>query len=507
MTPEEPTDQAELLPMDREASFGDPADHVGAEPGLARGTLSTLHIVFMVMAAIAPAAGAVGLLPLAIGLGAGVGTAGVVLITGAMLLCFAVGFTRMVPLVRNAGAFYAFIRKGLGQTPGLVAAFIALSAYVAIGAAVVGGFAYFANITFGKYGLDLPWPVWALVCVVAVFVLAYFRVDVAARVLTVLFLLEALVVLVIDLAILFKSGPHEFASVHVFAPSNVFASGVFGIAVMYAFSFFQGFEGTAIYAEEAKDPAKTVPRATYLAITCITGWYILTSWAFVVGGGGADAPAAALANPGTFVFALSDEYVGTAWTSILEVLIVTSMFGGVLAFHNAAIRYMFSLARDGFLPTPLVRIHPSYHSPVVANGVNAVLLLVISAGFAVAGLDPLTSLSTSMTGFGAVGLLGLVAATSLSVAVYFWRAGKRDLLHVGLPVVGTIGVGAALVLSLQNYALMTGTDNSVINHLPWLHVVTILVVVVVSFRVRRSHPARWAQAGGDHFEGDAVLER
>jgi amino acid transporter len=337
-----------------------------------------------------------------------------------------------------------------------------------------------------------------------VFVLAYFRVNVAAGVLTVLFLAEALVVLVIDIGIVAHEGGGAFTSVGIFTPSNVFVSGGLGIALVFAFSFFQGFEGTAIYAEEAKNPSRTVPRATYLAISCITVWYILTSWAFVVGGGGSEVVTTAMADPGGFAFALSDEYVSPVWTVLLEVLIVTSMFGGALAFHNAAIRYMFSLARDGFLPTALGRIHPVHRSPTVAGGVNAVLQLSVCLGFAIAGLDPLTSLSTSMTGLGAVGLLALVTTTSLSVAVYFRRAGKRDFAHVGLPVVGAIGVGLGLVLSLTNYSLMTGTDDPVVNGLPWLHVVIILVVILVSLRVRRAHPARWEQAGGDRAEQNRV---
>src|SRR5689334_8290470 len=95
------------------------------EAGLAGGTLGAGHLVFMVMAAVAPAAGAVALIPLSIALGVGVGTPGVFVIVALTLLLFAVGFTRMVPYVRNAGAFYAFINKGLGRLAGLPAAYVA----------------------------------------------------------------------------------------------------------------------------------------------------------------------------------------------------------------------------------------------------------------------------------------------------------------------------------------------------------------------------------------------
>lgn len=467
------------------------------EQELAHGTLGTAHIVFMVMAAIAPAAGAVGLLPLAIGLGDGVGTPGSVLLVGVILLVFAVGFTRMVPLIRNAGAFYAYVRKGMGPVGGLVAAFIALASYIGISAAVVGAFSFFAKVTFvDLFGIDLAWPVWAVLCVVGVLALAYFRVTLAAGVLTALFLAEFAAVLVLDIAVLVKEGPGNFTGLGVFDPSNVFVSGTIGVALIYGFSFFQGFEGTAIYAEEAKDPARTVPRATYLAIGGITVWYIVTSWALLVGAGGEDAPGRALADPGAFVYALSDSYVGHTWTDLLKILIVTSMFAGVLAFHNASTRYMFSLARDGFLPSALARVHPTQKSPTVANGVSAGLVLLVSLSYAVAGLDPLTSLSTSLTGFGAVGVLVLITATSLSVAAYFLRQGKRTVTHVLLPVIGTAGVGTGLYFSLANYSVITGTTDALINNLPWVHVVIALVVIAMCLHVRRTDPRRWVRASG-----------
>ncbi len=469
---------------------------------LAPGSLSAAHIVFMVMAAIAPAAVAVGLLPLAIGLGVGVGTPGVIGLVGLTLLCFAVGFTKMVPLIRNAGAFYAFIRRGLGNTAGLVAAFVALASYVAIAAAIAGGFAFFATITFSElFGLDLPWPVWAALCIAGVFALGYFRITLAATVLTVLFLAELTAVLVLDIAVLAQEGLGSFASLDAFAPSNVFVPGALGVTIIFAFAFFQGFEGAAIYSEEARDPDRTIPRATYTAIAAITVFYILTSMAMLVGGGGADAPANAMADPGMFVYGLTDTYVGSLWTKLLQVLIVTSMFAGVLAFHNAATRYMFSLARDGFLPKPLAAVHRSHQAPSVAGAVNAVLLLVICMGFAVAGMDPLIELSTSLTGFAAVGILAMVTVTSVAVAVYFGKRGQIDLRHVVAPVLGALGVGAGLVLSLSNYSALTGATGGWINQLPWIHLLVIALALVLAYRTRTKDPERWARAGDsqDHL--------
>jgi amino acid transporter len=52
-------------------------------------------------------------------------------------------------------------------------------------------------------------------------------------------------------------------------------TGSAGIAFAFAFASFIGFEATAIYGEESKDPKKVVPRATYWAVGIITGWVLV----------------------------------------------------------------------------------------------------------------------------------------------------------------------------------------------------------------------------------------
>src|SRR5699024_2720206 len=56
-----------------------------------------------------------------------------------------------------------------------------------------------------------------------------------------------------------------------------------GIILVFGVAAFMGFEGAAIYREEAKDPKRTVPRATYLAVAIIGVFYAFSAWAFSVG--------------------------------------------------------------------------------------------------------------------------------------------------------------------------------------------------------------------------------
>ena len=74
----------------------------------------------------------------------------------------------------------------------------------------------------------------------------------SAKVLGLALAAEVAVLLALDIGVLIDKGFHGF-SLDVFKPSLVFSGG-FGVSLMLAFGSFVGFEATAIYGEEAKDP-------------------------------------------------------------------------------------------------------------------------------------------------------------------------------------------------------------------------------------------------------------
>ncbi len=282
-----------------------PGEHAGS---LAKGSLGPAHITFMVLAAAAPMAVVVAIMPIALALGNGVGTPGMFVLAALSLLIFSFGYVRAVPYVRNAGAFYSYIAHGLGRPPGLVAAYVALVGYNSLAAATCGALAFFAAGTANDLlGISLSWPVWAAIFIAVIALLSFRRITVTARLLGIALIAEVIMVLLLDVAILADQGASSF-SLQVFAPGEVF-SGAVGVAIIYAFSSFLGFEGTAIYAEEARDPERTVRRATYAAIAVVGIFYVVCAWALVATAGVADVVRVAGEDPGAFVFAATDEHL------------------------------------------------------------------------------------------------------------------------------------------------------------------------------------------------------
>jgi amino acid transporter len=474
-------------------------DNGAAPDGLEQGALSTAAIVFLVLAAVTPMAAVVGVVPLGVLLGDGAGFPGAYVIAGAVLLLFAVGYAAMSHEVTNAGAFYAYVARGIGRPAGAAAAGVAVIAYNAIMISVVGGFGYFAHaIIADELGITLPWEAWVAILLAVVAVLGNRHVDISAKVLGVALVCEMLILLILDVAILADRGLSAF-SLHSFAPSTVF-SGAPGVALLYAFYTFIGFEATALFGEEARDAKRSIPRATFIAVAVIAVFYTLTSWALVAGYGSSGVAAAAAKDPGNFVFAASSRFVGAASTHAMHLLIVTSLFAAVLALHNATSRYLFALGREGLLARALGRTHPRHRSPYIASRAQIAIAAVVVAGFAIGGADPYLLLGTSMGGLGTLGIVALQAAAAAAVIGYFRR--RRDpriWTTVIAPFAGAAGLVTACVLIVHNYSALTGRHSGIVNQLPWLLLAAAVAGVAYAVWLRSARPEVYAAIG----EGEA----
>jgi amino acid transporter len=467
---------------------------------LSRGVLNTAELVFMVMAAAAPMAVVVALMPIAFAFGNGAGVPGAYIGAMIAMLLFAVGYVQIIPYVRNAGAFYAYISASIGRTLGLSAAYVAALCYFALCCSTLGALAFFANELCRRVtGWNIRWEVWAAISIAAVSYLAYRRITLAAKILSVALCAEIALLGLLDLAILHTQGAGMF-TLRPFFPSVVFAPGL-GIAAIYAFNGLIGVEGTAIYQEEAKDRKRTIPRATYLSVIGIGSFYVLTSWCLVVGAGsGNSIVQAAKSDPGRFVVGQISRYMGNLAAGALSLLVVTSAFAAVLALFNNATRYLYALARDGVLPRRLAETHPRHQSPYVASGVLTLLMIVVFVASALARLDPLLNIATALVGVGSVGLMALLATTSLAIPVFFARRRSWGLRITLAPAIGGCVIAIATVLAVRNYSAITGVDSAAINNLP-LGLVVIGVIGIVQARwLRKRRPVIYEQIGSNRVE-------
>ena len=466
---------------------------------LSRGVLGTSDVVFMVMAAAAPMSVVVALMPLAFAFGNGEGMPGTYLNTIAAMLLFAVGYVRIIPYVSNAGAFYAYIGASIGRTAGLAAAYVAAFCYFALSASTLSALAFFVE-QFVETALRLhsEWWLWAYLSIALVAFLAFHRITLAAKALAFALIAEVVLILILDFAMIAHIGLGGLRLGN-FSPKVVYAPGL-GIGAIYAFDSIIGIEGTAIYQEEARNRRVTVPRATYISIVLVGFFYVFTAWCLSSSLPVGTVAAVAKTNPGTFVVDRATANLG-AWGALgISVLVLTSTLAACLALFNNSARYLYALARDGALPAILASTHRRHKSPHVAAAVLTAGLVVVVAAAQILGLDPLVNVTTALVGLGSVGLMTLLAVTSLGIPVFFLRRRSPTLSNTLAPFLGGLIIAGAVYLAFTNYSMVTGVTSTVINHLPYLLVLVAAIGVAQAEWLRRFRPAAYAQIGKTRVE-------
>ncbi|WP_433662198.1 APC family permease [Nocardia sp. CA-128927] len=439
-----------------------------------RGSIGVVGIVFLVIAAAAPLTAVGGVLPLMIGLGNGAGAPTAYLIAAAVLLVFSVGYAAMSGHLDEAGAFYAYVRSGLGIGAGLGAAGLALLTYTAIQAGIYGLAASTVEELVVHYGgPDLPWYVYAFALMAVVAVLGYRNIELGAKVLGVLLVVEIGIIVALSAAVLIRGGAHGIDTVS-FTPA-AFLDGSPGVALMFAIASFIGFEATAIYGEETRDPRRTIPRATYIAVLTIGVLYAVASWAIVLAFGSDGVAAAAGDDPEGLTFTAARMFLGESAADLMTILLVTSLFAALLAFHNAISRYGYALARDGIGHPALGHIHLRHGSPHKASLAQTLSAALVVGTFALAGADPVLQLFTWMSGLATVAILLLMLLTSVAIIVFFRRTGldRRRWHTVIAPALGTVGLLVVTALVIDNFTTLVGGSAIVAT--------TMLAIVVATF--------------------------
>lgn len=467
---------------------------------LKRNQLGAPSIVFLVLAAVAPLTAAIVVLPLAIGFGNGGGIPVAVIAVALTLLLFATGYAQMSKELVNAGGFYAIAVRGLGRTAGLVTGLIATLGYNAFVAGALGTIGFFtgAVVIPSLFGFEVHWFIAGTVLAVVAFLLARAGIHVSAIVLGVALILETLILLAFAGSVLVRTG-FDIAAFTLALSPEILVGGSIWIGFLLVATCFLGFEATALFGEEAKEPRKTIPRATFAAIIIIGLLHAVVGWALVSALGVKDAQALSLEGlaSGDMTLRLIDTYLGPSLGVAALVLLVVSLFAAQLAFHNSAARYLYALGRARILPGWL-SVTNKNGAPQRALIVNLVFAVSIAAIFAVAvqtdpdgnPLPPVLTLVPVGIGFATLAVLIVQAIAALAIVVHFRR--QKDGRWWSTFVAPGLGFLALLALSigaLFNFTLVAGSDALYVRVLPWLIVVTVIGGVVYALYLKSRKPA------------------
>ncbi|BBG03271.1 MULTISPECIES: APC family permease [Pseudonocardia] len=477
-------------------------------PGLRRRRLGVVHLVFFTVAASAPLTVLAGGVTTAYAVSGNQGVPLAFLGVAAVLVLFAVGYAAMSRHVANAGAFYAYLSRGIGRPAGVAGSFVALVAYNAIQIALYGLFGVaMSDFVAELAGLRLPWWSWAVFAMLAVGWLGLLRVDLNARVLAVLLLVEVAVVVAFDV-VGFTEPADGVVSTDPLLPSTLLAGGI-GAVIAFTVASFTGFESGAIYSEEARDPRRTVARATFVAVAFTGLFYALSAWAMVAATGAADLQArAADEGPGLVFGPLADRF-GPLVADIAVLLLLTSVFAALLSFHNGVARYLFALGRERVLPAGLATVGARSGGPIAGSLTQSLLAAVVVFAFAVTGADPMLALFSWFSGLSAVGVVLLMTGTSISVIGFFRRnrTAKASLwARTIAPALAALLLAAILTVLVGNFDALLGADPS--SPARWVLPGIVLLAAVIgvgwALYLRRTRPEVYEGIGAGAPAPDGV---
>jgi basic amino acid/polyamine antiporter, APA family len=381
-------------------------------------------------------------------------------VMGLVVLCFAEAGSR----VSATGGTYAYVEAALGPFVGFIAGCLVFTTGLASAAAVCAVFARSLLALMPAVPAALSNVL--IVVIITVLVLVNVRgIKTSARV------LEG-----ITIAKLLPLLAFVFIGVAFITPSNLTMqelpsmSSVLGTAGFVIFAF-AGIEGAMIPSGEVRNPARTVPRAVFLALGGATLLYLTIQFVAlgVMGPALAQEETTPLANA-------AGAMLGPTARTVMIVAAVVSMFGYLSANILSEPRGLFAFSRDRFLPQALAMVHPRFRTPSVSIIVYGVLVAALTLSGTFERLLIFANLTVLLLYF-----LCAVAALVLR---------RRDVRSDGAPF---LIPGGAVVPVLACAALTWLTYETARTNLGQFKILGVVLAVIVALYGVRELRELWAR--------------
>ncbi|MCU0349005.1 MAG: APC family permease, partial [Saprospiraceae bacterium] len=198
-----------------------------------------------------------------------------------------------------------------------------------------------------------------------------------------------------------------------------------------------GWHHASYVAGEAKDAARTVPRAMFLGVLIVMVMYLLVNVAYMM-----LLPLNAIAGTRT----VAGDAIATLapWGGkAVAVAIALSIFGTISIYTMSAPRIYYAMAEDGIFFKQLAWVHPRWRTPVVAMLVQvawALLVLLFFQGL----FDEIITFVTFMD----IAFMGLAGA-SVFVFRKKLRTAERPVRAWGYPFVPLLFVAISAAFAIN----------------------------------------------------------
>ncbi len=457
--------------------------------GLAPGIVGSVRVLAFGTSVVAPAASVIAGLVIVVSY-AGFASPLVVLITFAASLCCAISIAEFARRLPSAGWAYTYTSRGLGRTAGFLTGWMMIFGYALYVPAGIALTSTYASQLLAGNVLNLTIAPWALFVVIwaAVIGVAYLGIRTSSAADLALVAGEMAVIAALAITVLAKIGPAHYSAA-VFSPASAPHGQLTDItnAMIYGITAFAGFEAAAALGEEARNARRSIP-ASIIGIVIVTGvFYLLVICAETFGVGRRGIPAFTQ-QPSPLGY-LASRYWSPSVLWVIDLVVVLTGLGFVIAAVNAAIRVMFAMAREQALPGPLTRLSRR-QTPVVAIDCLAVLTLAL-------GL-PLTYADGGARTFaylaGAGGLSVVLVYLSVNIAVIrAFRTEFRDQFRLGRHLL--IPATAVVIFLFPLWGIVHPRAYTLVNLLPFAALGWLCLGVIAAGVLRARRPASFQTLG------------
>ena len=370
----------------------------------------------------------------------------------------------------HAGSVYIFNGIAFGARAGFLSAWGLLLTYTAFTVASTAEVGLFFQTFLGLLGPSVHWIFPALVAAGVIWFLAHREVRLSTRTTLVVEGLSVLLILILVVVILGRGGAHGL-SLTPFAIPQAGLSAV-GLASVFAFLSFAGFEGAATLGEETGNPKRSIPRAILVAVLFTGTFYVVVSYTQAVGFGLDTKGVGAFAGSTSPLVDLAKNYMGQSMAVVISLGATISAFASALGTGLAASRLLFAIGRDGFGPSVLGRVHERHASPFVAVAV----VMCITIGF-----DLILIEQTGANVFAYAGTVGVLAlllvyfATQAGAIKLFRSIGRWRGAQPLVPLIAMVLIGYTLYSNIYPFPAPP------LNYFPYGVLAWFVVGVVIVF--------------------------
>jgi amino acid transporter len=450
--------------------------------GLARGVVGSARVIAFGASNVAPAGAVVGGLVIVVSY-AGFASPLVIILAFVASLCCASSIAEFARRLPSAGSLYTYNSRGLGRTGGFLTGWMMVFAYALyVPAGISLTSAYASQLVSDVLHVTIDGWVLFVVILGAVVLVAYLGIRTSSSVDLVLVVGEVAVIAALAITVLVKTAPAHY-SVAVLSPASSPNDQLTDItnAMIYGITAFAGFEAAAALGEEARNARRSVPAAT-IGVVMVAGIFYLLVVVAEMFDAGQDG-IAQFTLQGNPLGHLTSQYWSPSALWVIDLVVVLTGLGFVIASLNVAIRILFAMGRERALPGALARLS-SRHTPAVSIGCVAILTLVL--GLPLTYADGGTRTFRYLAGAGGLSVVLVYLAVNIA-AIRAFRTEFRDEFrlwrHLLLPAT------AAVLMLFPLWGILHPRARTLVDLLPFAALGWLCLGAIAAGVLRARRPA------------------